>query len=152
METLWRTLLWRYGNVVTYVIVTLRCSLIIQLIVIIASLSVKCNIPYALRCLSSKPHATGSSGWRNVASWFRINEHQVAREKAAHDDLLEAAELRRLADEYGIERERLDALAAEETKLAKRENRQQLKDIEHLRSIHAQMDEVRQVDQRIETG
>ena len=76
----------------------------------------------------------------------------MAREKAAHDDLLEAAELRRLADEYGIERERLDALAAEETKLAKRENRQQLRDIEHLRSIHAQMDEVRQVDQRIETG
>lgn len=73
---------------------------------------------------------------------FRIQDHLSNKEKEKLDELKEGEELKKLAAQYRIERERLVNMRKEEGKTILKENLQQIEDVKNIKLLREKEEEV----------
>ena len=72
----------------------------------------------------------------------RINEHLRTQEKLRVEDCKEGEELKKLAVQFQIEKERLESIRKDERKSLMKENMQQIHDVEKMKILQQRQDEV----------
>ena len=73
---------------------------------------------------------------------FRINEHLRTQDKIREEDGKEGEELKKLAVQFQIEKERLESIRKDERKALMKENMQQIHDVEKMKILQQRQDEV----------
>lgn len=71
----------------------------------------------------------------------QVHEHLTAAEKLKQDDIKEGEELKKLAVQFQIEKERLDNIRRDERHTLRNENMQQIKDVEKMKILQERQDE-----------
>lgn len=69
-------------------------------------------------------------------------EHLKAAEKEKLTDVAEGEELKKLSVQFQIEKERLENIRTEERRTLRDENMQQIRDVEKMKILQQQQDEV----------
>jgi hypothetical protein len=73
---------------------------------------------------------------------FRINEHLKHENLLKEDEIKEGEELKRLANQYDVEKAKLDEIKAAEAKQLLDDNRRQIADVQRMREYNRIQEEV----------
>ena len=74
--------------------------------------------------------------------FFRVKEHLDAANNLKEEDNKEGEELKKLAVQFQIEKERLETIRRDERHTLMKENLQQIKDVEKMKILQERQDDV----------